>query len=295
MQPREPMPPIVHNDQDSTGEAVRSTGNEQRESAPRFAFGRNWRRFLDDVDEVRIEVAERSLREMLGRDQLDGLRFLDIGSGSGLFSLAARRLGAVVHSFDFDPDSVACTAALRERWAPGDDGWSVAHASILDTAAMEGSGTWDVVYSWGVLHHTGALWEAIGNAADRVASGGSLFIAIYNDQGRVSRWWAAEKRLYVRGPRPMRAVLLAVGVAGFWGVPFVRAAVRGRWWSPSKGYEQRRGMSPWTDLVDWMGGHPFEVATPVEIVDFLGPRGFHLERSRLTQRLGCNELVFERS
>ena len=79
----------------------------------RFSFGANWERFLTVLDENRIMEAERSLRQMLQVEQLEGKRFLDIGSGSGLFSLSARRLGAVVHSFDYDPQSVACTSELR--------------------------------------------------------------------------------------------------------------------------------------------------------------------------------------
>ncbi len=83
----------------------------------RFGFGANWARFLRHLDEPRIVAAERSLQQMLGLPSLAGLRFLDAGSGSGLFSLAARRLGAEVHSFDYDPQSVACTRELRRRHA----------------------------------------------------------------------------------------------------------------------------------------------------------------------------------
>ncbi|MBL8850076.1 MAG: 50S ribosomal protein L11 methyltransferase, partial [Planctomycetaceae bacterium] len=84
------------------------------DSAPgAFAFGRNWRRFLSVVDERRIEAAVESLSLRLGRDSLKGVRFLDAGSGSGLFSLAAQRLGATVVSFDVDPQSVACTTEMK--------------------------------------------------------------------------------------------------------------------------------------------------------------------------------------
>lgn len=84
----------------------------------RFKFGANWKGFLAVLNEERIVLAEQSLRNMLDMD-LKGTRFLDVGSGSGLFSLAARRLGATVHSFDYDPQSVACTEELRHRYLPG--------------------------------------------------------------------------------------------------------------------------------------------------------------------------------
>jgi 2-polyprenyl-3-methyl-5-hydroxy-6-metoxy-1,4-benzoquinol methylase len=156
---------------------------------PRFEFGKNWSRFLSLVDESRVLQAERSLQEMLEAARLDGRSFLDVGSGSGLFSLAARRLGARVHSFDYDRDAVRCTATLRERFFGDDPLWKVEHGSILDRAYVQSLGAWDIVYSWGVLHHTGAMWQALNHVAALVRPGGLLWVAIYNDQGRASRRW----------------------------------------------------------------------------------------------------------
>src|SRR5215218_10426973 len=150
----------------------------------RFAFGENWARFLRVLDEDRVAEAERSLVEVVGREEIAGRRWLDIGSGSGLFSLAAARLGAAsLHSFDFDADSVACTRELRQREGVSEDRWTVERGSALDGAYLRGLGQFDLVYSWGVLHHTGDLWTAFDRAAEAVAAGGVLFIAIYNDQG----------------------------------------------------------------------------------------------------------------
>jgi 2-polyprenyl-3-methyl-5-hydroxy-6-metoxy-1,4-benzoquinol methylase len=148
------------------------TQNDQADETLRFAFGDNWTRFLDLLDEDRIREAERSLREMLQVERLDGKRFLDIGSGSGLFSLAARRLGAIVHSFDYDPQSVACTAELRASCFPSDANWQVEQGSVLDRNYLERLGEFDIVYSWGVLHHTGAMWLGIENAIGRVVCEG---------------------------------------------------------------------------------------------------------------------------
>ncbi len=131
---------------------------------------------------------------MLGRDTLAGLTFLDIGCGSGLFSLAARRLGATVHSFDYDPQSVACSRKLKERFLPDDAGWHIEWGSVLDAAYLDRLGRFDVVYSWGVLHHTGAMWQALEHAQRAVATNGTLFIAIYNDMGSQSIRWRHIKR-----------------------------------------------------------------------------------------------------
>jgi 2-polyprenyl-3-methyl-5-hydroxy-6-metoxy-1,4-benzoquinol methylase len=263
----------------------------------RFGFGNNWTRFLAQVDEDRIAAAEQSLVTALGRTTLDGVSFLDVGSGSGLLSLAARRLGARVHSFDYDPQSVACTAELRRRYRPDDEHWIVEQGSALDADYLEQLGRFDIVYSWGVLHHTGSMWEAIDLVAQMVNDDGQLFIAIYNDQGVASERWTAVKRRYNAGGRVTRGVLLG-GVGAYFAVKFawkrtVGRSARSR--SDGAAQTQQRGMSYATDLVDWVGGYPFEVAEPDAITQFLGKRGFTV-RTMLTcgRKNGCNEFVFDR-
>ncbi|MEA2419016.1 MAG: hypothetical protein QOE60_1222 [Thermoleophilaceae bacterium] len=287
------VPPMSAAVQEERGHAAELARGE------RFEFGENWRRFLQVLDEDRIAEAERSLGEMLGVDSLAGRRFLDAGSGSGLFSLAARRLGAdSVHSFDFDPASVACTNELRRRYFPADPAWTVEEGSILDAQFVARLGRWDVVYSWGVLHHTGAMWNALELARSLVAEDGLLFISIYNDQGARSRAWRVVKQIFNRLPSGLRPLfasvvlvpreLLVAGAAFATGRPlgYVR-----RWTQ----YKSRRGMSRWHDLVDWIGGYPFEVAKPEEVLAFLGQRGFRPERLvTVGGRSGCNEYVFRR-
>jgi len=150
----------------------------KKTSDARFQFGKNWQRFLSILDEERISEAERSLKEMLEIDNLHGKTFVDIGSGSGLFSLAARRLGAKVHSFDYDPVSVACTKELKRRYFNDDSKWSIEQGDVLDKAYIESLGQFDIVYAWGVLHHTGAMWQALENIIPLVGKGGRLFISI---------------------------------------------------------------------------------------------------------------------
>lgn len=112
----------------------------------RFAFGANWARFLSVLDDERIELAQASLSDMLGTDSLAGKRFLDIGSGSGLSSLAARRLGAAVTSFDFDSQSVACTSELKRRYFPDDPDWHITQGSALDVNFLKPEERFDVVF-----------------------------------------------------------------------------------------------------------------------------------------------------
>ncbi len=264
----------------------------------RFEFGANWARFLSVLNEGRIAQAEKSLREMLGVSDLPDKRFLDVGSGSGLFSLAARRLGAVVHSFDYDPKSVGCTQELKRRYFPGDSQWLIEEGSVLDRDYLGRLGQFDVVYSWGVLHHTGAMWQALENIAPLVASGGQLFIAIYNDQGGWSRRWRILKRIYNVLPRFARKPY-ALAVMGPRELKFLAICIlKGRpgdYFANILNYSESslRGMSYWHDLIDWIGGYPFEVAKPEEIFSMYRGKGFDLLQLRTCAgSIACNEFVF---
>ncbi|MCE2510419.1 MAG: glycosyltransferase [Alphaproteobacteria bacterium] len=263
----------------------------------RFTFGANWARFLSELDERRVRLAEASLKDMLEVETLQGKTFLDAGSGSGLFSLAARRLGARVHSFDYDPRSVDCTRELKHRFFPDDPDWTVEEASVLDKDYLERLGSFDVVYAWGVLHHTGAMWEALENVAPRVGKKGRLFLAIYNDQGWASNGWRIVKKTYNALPVALRWLILLPAFLRLWGPTSLRDLQRGRPGYTWRNYAETslRGMSPWRDVVDWVGGYPFEVAKPEEILDFYQSRGFVAHRIKTAGNgIGCNEFVFEK-
>lgn len=259
----------------------------------RFEFGHNWRLFLDTLNDERIALAEDSLRVMLKTENLQGKRFLDAGCGSGLFSLAARRMGATVHSFDYDPESVACVRRLKQRFFPDDETWITEEASVLDGDYLGGLGKFDIVYSWGVLHHTGAMWQALENIAIPVAGEGRLYVAIYNRQQFLSSYWRLVKRTYNRSPVLMRRAMALVFYLFFASVLCLADTVRGRNPMDRHSGRGRRGMNFYRDIVDWIGGWPFEVATPEEIFRYYRDRNFSLvELKTCGGKHGCNEFVF---
>jgi len=280
--------------------SIGETLNKHSPDNPSFAFGKNWARFLANLNEDRIKSAEDSLRTMLKRDDLSGCRFLDAGSGSGLFSLAAHRLGAAVTSFDVDLDSVACTEELKKRYSKSSDTWKVLNGSLLDRNFLDALGQFEIVYCWGVAHHTGSMWDAIENILPRVKADGTVVLAIYNDQLYISRGWRAIKQIYQKLPAFVRPLyVFAIGFAAFakrlavtlpacllrmvtFRNPFVPIL---NWVQESQG----RGMHGWYDLVDWVGGWPFEVARPEDVFRFVRDRGFVLQELTTSVGHGCNE------
>ncbi|MEU4830217.1 class I SAM-dependent methyltransferase [Streptosporangium sp. NPDC023615] len=304
----------------------------------RFAFGRNWTSFVGLVDEDRVRRAVDSLRATLGVEDLAGHTFLDVGCGSGLFSLAAYRLGARVHSFDADAEAVEAAVRLRHAFAPEASGtaeggtsescltvereatevspaveresadasrkvtresagacWTIEQGSILDGGRLARLGTFDVVYAWGVLHHTGDMWRAFDATVGLVAPGGLLFVSLYNDQGRQSRVWTAVKRRYNRSGPVTRGALIAgsaVYVYRAWPLLAVARLLRG---GAGPADVQPRGMSRRHDLLDWVGGYPFEVSRPERVL--ARARAHDLDLLALKTcagGLGCNEYLLRR-
>lgn len=266
-------------------------------SSRRFRFGANWRAYSRHIDEETVERAAASIRNLTGGREHRGL-FLDVGCGSGLFSVAAARVGYTVRAFDYDEASVSTATKSLRSFAPPSSTWTVERGDILDDDYVSQLPQSDVVYAWGVLHHTGDLWRALENACRVVAPGGVLVVAIYNDQGLRSRIWKTVKRLYVH-VWPLRPVLLAGSFVVLWWRTIARDTVRRR--SPLgswRGYDPGgRGMNAWHDLVDWVGGYPFEVASPGEVASFLSLQGFTVERSILAGRgsFGNNQFVVHRT
>ncbi len=254
----------------------------------RFAFGENWRNFSKQLTKEAYLDAKKSVRELVG--DLTGKTVLDIGCGSGLFAIAACSLGAKnVVGFDYDPQCVATAEDVLERvrqWEPAIRADSIDFSvnSILnDNLNLEPA---DVVYSWGVLHHTGNMHKAFEAAARLVAQKGILAIAIYNKHF-TSPIWKMIKFTYVKSPAIIKKLLIWLVLIVK--VPAVMLTTR------RNPFSKERGMSYYYDIVDWVGGYPYEYASVDEVTAFFEQRGFKPKKFVKTQGFtGCNEFVFER-
>lgn len=260
-----------------------------------FPFGENWKNFLQILSDEHISEAQKALAFFLGTSNLSGKSFLDIGSGSGLHSLAAHRMGATVHSFDYDPQSVACTEELKRRYSQNERAWIVEQGSILDDKFIKGLGVFDICYAWGVLHHTGALWQALYNAQLPVQLDGLLFVAIYHDQGIISKIWKVIKRAYCSGWLG-RIIMSLIFYPVFFLTGLAIDLVYLR--NPVLRYREHkkyRGMSLVHDWRDWLGGYPFEPARPQKIISFYKDLGFELMKFEPTGHgFGNNQFLFKR-
>jgi 2-polyprenyl-6-hydroxyphenyl methylase/3-demethylubiquinone-9 3-methyltransferase len=251
---------------------------QEVESGERFQFDRNWSMSLDSLSEEQIDRAEKRLKQMLNIESLRGKPFIGTGPGSGLFSLAARRLGVRVHSLDYDPYSFTSTVELRARCFPEDGERQVELGSVLDKAYLESLGQSEIVYSWGVLHHAGFMWQAMENTVPKVKPRGTPFIANYKGQGKRSHRLRSVNKTYNSLSKKLRFLVLWPTFLQLWWKRLLKDALAGRPLQSFRNYKALRGMSLWHDVVDWVGGYFFEVAKPEQIFNFYYQRGSYLVR-----------------
>ncbi len=247
----------------------------------RFEFGKNWDSFSKLIDEESILRAEDRLASFLGSRDLSGRTFLDIGCGSGLHSLAALRFGAKeIVAIDVDPYSVATAGAVLDRfWSNPNK--SVRNLSVFDLD-QEQLGEFDVVYAWGVLHHTGNMNRAIEMAAGRVKPGGFFAVALYG-KTRYCAMWKKIKRWYVNAlpEQQAKAERIYVRLFGFYlWLRGKRLAVH------IANYKNKRGMDFYHDVRDWIGGYPYESISPAELECLLAPARFDLVKKNVRKRSG---------
>ncbi len=248
----------------------------------RFKFGKNWKNYSKLIDSKKIKIGTESLKEYFNVEDLQNKTFLDVGCGSGLFSICASILKAKVRSFDLDLESVNCTKKNIKKHI--EKKILVEKGDILNRSFVQKLGKFDYVYSWGVLHHTGSLYIAMGNIDILVKKKGKLFISVYNNQGVRSKVWTKIKIIY------NKFFLLRPLIFIFFFIFMKFPEICYKFFKKKK---ELRGMNPFIDLIDWLGGYPFETAKPEEIFIFFKKHGYSLEKLKTVNgKSGCNEFVF---
>jgi SAM-dependent methyltransferase len=271
------------------GDDMYPTADGEKKSAPiTFSFGANWKSYVESMPEDALDGTIKDLTLWLSPEQIAGKTVLDIGSGSGLHSLAFLHLGASrVRSFDRDPDSVDATRMLWRK-AGSPTNWDISRGSILDPNLVGALGSFDIVYCWGVLHHTGSLWEAMGNTTALVGAAGRLWVAIYVRGPHYAKHLATKQRYNAASrvnKRLMEVAALSRAV-----LSNVRRTANPLEWLPHK----ERGMSQLHDARDWLGGLPYEVASADEVVTFCRRHGLVLDRIATAPEGSCHRYLFSR-
>jgi SAM-dependent methyltransferase len=266
--------------------------NDLTDRASHFEFGRNWAEYAKLIDENRLKAAEESLLSL--HIDINGKSMIDIGSGSGLFSLAALRLGAkYVFAIDIDENSVATTRRVLSTFGSPEK-WSAERISVFDLSPSR-YGTFDLVYSWGVLHHTGDMWAAITSASEMVSPNGTFAIALY-EWTPLCFLWKREKHVYSKAPRAIQIPVQYLYLAAY----SLGSLMSGR--NPFRMPTKRRGMNYMHDIHDWLGGYPYESTSPEKVNKHLVDLKFDrvLVRQATVRAFGlfgsgCSEYVYRRS
>ena len=131
--------------------------------------------------DTRPELKEREPRIVceytrLPREWFAGKRVLDAGCGSGRFTYAFASMGAIVTAVD---QSAAGVMHTRRSAAEFGDRVTVAQHDL--TTPLQLASQFDLVWSYGVLHHTGDTYGAFRNIARLVKTGGYLFMMLYGE------------------------------------------------------------------------------------------------------------------
>jgi len=260
----------------------------------RFEFGKNWHDFIQkNFDKEKVEISRRHILDFMGRTDLNGLSVLDIGCGSGLHSIAMLQAGAAsVHGFDYDPNSVKATQFVQAQTGKSSN-WTVEQGSVLDDDYIVHLPQYDLVYSWGVLHHTGDVWHAIRNAASRVKPGGKFYIALYAADVQIDptpEFWLDVKRKYVNSGWMKRRMMDWWYVWRFQMNKDIRNFPA--FLKRMREYKKNRGMDIFTDIRDWLGGWPMEFVYDKDAIDFVEKLGFKLEQ--ITTGEANSEFLFAR-
>lgn len=244
-----------------------------------FDFGKNWREYSQKINEDRLRIAELSLTKFFHKEGIKGKTFIDIGCGSGLFSIAALRQGCKnLLAIDIDPICVSITKNnIKKYW--NEPNWHCKVKSVFDLDKNE-IGEFDLVYSWGVLHHTGSMLEAIESASQLIDKEGKMLLGLYQ-KTILCPFWVLEKKIYHRSSSSTQKMIRELFYKLF---SFLSLFQYRHINKIIHKHKQKRGMDYFCDLHDWLGGYPYESISPKSFNDFISTIGLKIQKQSI-----CNE------
>jgi len=261
-----------------------------------FAFGKNWDLYSRQINSSHIESSKKDLISLIQLESLEGMRVLDIGSGSGVHSLSLMLLGCKdLIALDYDANYVSTTnRVLSGKSFKGN--FQVMQADILKHIPGIDGHTFDLVYSWGVLHHTGDMMKGIDRSISYVKPGGLIALALYR-KTPFCTFWRIEKFIYSKSPEIFQVISQKV-YEFFFGLGIkIKTGQTLRDYRLS--YFQKRGMDFSRDVHDWLGGYPYESIDPDVLIQYMEQRGFTVLNSNISKKQsgilgsGCDEFLFK--
>jgi 2-polyprenyl-6-hydroxyphenyl methylase/3-demethylubiquinone-9 3-methyltransferase len=271
----------------------------------RFDFGENWKNYNKKyLTEDKIRQANEAFIKFTEIQTLKELTVVDIGCGSGIHSLNFSRMNPkLLLSFDYDYKSVEATNYLKE--VHKNKNWDVKQGSILDEKFLLRMPQFDLVYAWGVLHHTGNVWLAIKNSCDLVSEGGILYLALYSSDvkmlNRESTYWLKVKKKYNQSGFIVKRLIELSFISrekSLSALNFLRVLIKSlvsrqknktKFFSRQKRY---RGMSYLIDVRDWLGGWPMEYVSDDAVIELISSKNFVLKKIKKGE--ACTEFLFKK-
>jgi SAM-dependent methyltransferase len=255
----------------------------------RFAFGKNWQLYAQNaLTQQKVSEARNSFRKLFAGIDLRGKSFLDVGFGQGLTLFLAQEMGAKVFGIEIDAENIGALTTTAHLFAHCQ--FPQTHiVSILDESFIKEhkqNGQFDIVHAWGVLHHTGDMRRALDNSAELVKNGEYLVLAIYNKHWS-SPIWKVVKWTYNVAPRWMQWVAIYL---------FYPIIYLAKWMVTRENPKSNeRGMDFWYNIIDWVGGYPYEYASISEVNALVSRHNFVcLQVIPAQVPTGCNQFVFRK-
>lgn len=151
-----------------------------KDKVVRAEFSREW---FDEIDARFVDAArhfahdERPFGRIIPFDAITGKKVLEIGCGMGLHTELMARAGAEVTALDISPKSVAATKArLALKGLTAD-------VREVDAETLDIQNEYDLIWSWGVIHHSSRTGRVLRNLYGALKPGAQLRFMVYSLDG----------------------------------------------------------------------------------------------------------------